>query len=102
MNSVSRVTVRHMFLIGVTQRSISSTATVIFDGSSTSNRRWSGCKRSCSTPPLMTLRDGVRAERGVALHCLHRLQPLLLGGIAALRADHVVRPLEQIAAILRF
>ena len=27
MNSVSCVTVRHMFLIGVTQRSISSTAT---------------------------------------------------------------------------
>ncbi len=32
MNSVSCVTVRHMFLIGVTQRSISSTATVIFAG----------------------------------------------------------------------
>ncbi len=45
MNSVSCVTVRHMFLIGLTQRSISSTATGIFVGSSTSSLRCSGCSK---------------------------------------------------------
>ena len=49
---------------------------------------------------LLALRDRVRAERGVALHRVHGLDALLLGGVAALRAHHVVGPPQQVAAVL--
>ena len=45
-----------MFLIGVTQRSISSTATGIFAGSRTSRARCSGWRISASMPSLITWR----------------------------------------------
>ncbi len=49
---------------------------------------------------LLTLRDGVRAERGVLGHGGHRLDVLLVGCAPALRADHVVGPAQQVVAVL--
>ena len=54
--TVSRVAVRAMFLIGETQRSISSTAVGMRDGSAVRAARWSGCRNSCHIPPEMTCR----------------------------------------------
>ena len=53
---VSRVAVRFMFLIGDTQRSISSTATGIFAGSRSSRSRCSGWRISASMPSVITWR----------------------------------------------
>ena len=56
-SSTSRVAVRAMFLIGDTQRSISSTAPGMSPaGSAASRASWSGWASSSSTPPLMTWR----------------------------------------------
>ena len=56
-SSTSRVAVRAMFLIGDTQRSISSTAPGMSpSGSAVSRASWSGWASSSSRPPLMTWR----------------------------------------------
>ena len=47
----------------------------------------------------LALRDRVRAERRVLLHRVHRAEELLLGGVAALRAHHVVGPPQQVVAV---
>ena len=143
--SVSSVTVRHMFLIGDTQRSISSTATGMPAGSSTSARRWSGCAQQLlhaaadHVPCGLVAADEdqqrlvehfvvgqpVAVDLGVHEHahqvvgrrrlprgdraawrtrCIRhgcrRGDELLLGRVAALRAHHVVRPAQQVVAVL--
>src|SRR5436853_7185203 len=45
-----------MFLMGDTQRSVSSTARGMVSGRALSRCHWSGCKSSCSIPPLITWR----------------------------------------------
>ena len=54
--AVSLVTVRRKYMTGVTQRSISSTAVPISDGSAISFCRCSGCSISASMPPEIRLR----------------------------------------------
>jgi hypothetical protein len=50
------VAVRQNAWIGVTQRSISSTAAGTSEGSAASAARWSGCSASASAPPETRLR----------------------------------------------
>jgi hypothetical protein len=54
--STSSAAVRIMFWIGLTQRSISSSAPGSRDGSARSARSWSGLRSSAWSPPLITWR----------------------------------------------
>src|SRR5437773_428271 len=55
-SSASRVAVRRKYMTGETQRSISSTAVGMRDGSASSRRRSSGCCIRASMPPEIRLR----------------------------------------------
>ena len=48
---------------------------------------------------LLARRDGMRAERRVFRHRVHRGHELLVGGAPALRTDEVVGPAQQIVAV---
>src|ERR1051325_4911975 len=92
--SASRVAVRRKYMTGETQRSISSTAVGMRDGSASSRRRSSGCCIRASMPPEIRLRVVCWREVGLDLSSVGDTA----GSVAPLVKHLVVGASEELAA----